>query len=44
MAKVEKLKEHEELKKKAKKAGLRFSEKKVGTVVSFRAPNKKKSS
>ena len=35
---------HKELKKKAKKAGLRISEGKFGRVASFRTPSKKKSS
>ena len=45
MAKVGKLVEgHKELKKKAKKAGLRISEGKFGRVASFHTPSKKKSS
>lgn len=45
MAKLGKpIKGHKELKKKAKKAGLRISEGKSGRVASFHTPSKKKSS
>lgn len=35
---------HKELKRKAKKSGLRISKGKFGRVASFHTPNKKKSS